>query len=42
MKIEIEDYLIDEVKGKYDIPLTFDAIDSIVDRSVEVAKLWLK
>lgn len=42
IKIEIEDYLIDEVKRKYDIPLTFDEMDQIIDRSVDVAKLWVK
>ncbi len=42
MKIEIEDYLIDEVKRKYEIPMTFDDMDSIIDRCVEVAKLWFK
>ncbi|MDR0834838.1 MAG: DUF3387 domain-containing protein, partial [Candidatus Symbiothrix sp.] len=42
MKNEIEDYLIDEVKRKYEIPLTFDDMDNIIDRSVEVAKLWFK
>jgi type I restriction enzyme R subunit len=42
MKIEIEDYLIDEVKRKQEIPLTFDDMDTIIDRSGEVAKLWLK
>ena len=42
MKLEIEDYLIDEVKHKCEIPLSFDDIDCIIDRSVEVAKLWLK
>jgi type I restriction enzyme R subunit len=42
IKIEIEDYLIDEVKTKYSIPLTFDDIDRIIDSSVEVAKLWHK
>jgi len=42
MKIEMEDYLIDEVKRKYEIALTFDDIDMIIDRSVEVAKLWLR
>ncbi|MDR3062030.1 MAG: hypothetical protein LBU57_07955, partial [Dysgonamonadaceae bacterium] len=42
IKIEIEDYLIDEVKRKYDIPLTFDEMDQIIDRSVDVAKLWFK
>lgn len=42
MKIELEDYLIDEVKRKYEIPLSFDDMDAIIDRSVEVAKLWFK
>ncbi len=42
MKIDMEDYLIDEVKRKYDIPMSFDDMDTIIDRSVEVAKLWFK
>lgn len=42
MKIEIEDYLIDEVKRKYNIPMTFDDMDMIIDRCVDVAKLWFK
>lgn len=42
MKIDMEDYLIDEVKRKYDIPMSFDDMDAIIDRSVEVAKLWFK
>ena len=42
MKIEIEDYLIDEVKRKYEIPMSFDDMDEIIDRSVDVAKLWFK
>lgn len=42
MKIEMEDYLIDEVKRKYDISISFDDMDAIIDRSVEVAKLWFK
>lgn len=42
MKIEMEDYLIDEVKRKYDIPLTFDDMDCIIERCVEIVKLWFK
>ncbi|MDR2848511.1 MAG: HsdR family type I site-specific deoxyribonuclease, partial [Bacteroidales bacterium] len=42
MKNEIEDYLIDEVKRKYEIPMTFDDMDNIIDRSVAVAKQWFK
>lgn len=40
MKLEIEDYLIDEIKRKYGLPLTFDDMDSIIDRSVNVASKW--
>ena len=42
IKIEIEDYLIDEVKRKYNLPISFDDMDVIIDRCVEVAKLWFK
>jgi type I restriction enzyme R subunit len=42
MKIEMEDYLIDEIKRGKNIPLSFDDIDRMIDRSVEVAKLWHK
>jgi type I restriction enzyme R subunit len=42
MKIEMEDYLIDEIKRGKDIPLTFDDIDRMIDSSVDVAKLWHK
>jgi len=42
MKIEMEDFLIDNIKRKYDIPLSFDNMDSIIDRCVDVAKLWMK
>jgi len=42
MKIEIEDYLIDEVKRKHEIPMVFDDMDRIIDRCVDVAKLWFK
>ena len=42
MKIEMEDYLIDEVKRKFEIPMTFDDMDRIIDRCVDVAKLWFK
>lgn len=42
MKIEMEDYLIDEVKRKYELPLTFEDMDIIIDRCVDVAKLWFK
>jgi len=42
MKIELEDFLIDEIKRKYAIPLTFDDMDAIIDQCVNVAKLWYK
>jgi type I restriction enzyme R subunit len=42
MKLEIEDYLIDEIKRKYGIPLTFDDMDSIIDSSVDVASKWFR
>ena len=42
MKIELEDYLIDEVKRKYSLDFSFDDMDSIIDGCVDVAKLWIK
>lgn len=42
MKIEMEDYLIDDIKRKYEIPLTFEDMDAIIDRCVDVAKLWFR
>jgi len=38
MKLAMEDYLIDEVKRKHNMNITFENIDSITNRSVEVAK----
>ena len=42
MKIELEDYLIDEVKRKYGLNFSFDDMDTIIDGCVDVAKLWIK
>lgn len=42
LKLEMEDYLIDEIKREREIPLTFEDMDSIIDQAVEVAKRWLK
>lgn len=42
MKIQMEDFLIDEIKRVYHISLTFDHMDLIIDRCMEVAKLWNK
>lgn len=38
----IGDYLIDEVRDKYQIPMTFEEIDKIAETCVEVAKLRYK
>ncbi len=40
IKLSIEDYLIDIVKREEGVELSFTDIDTIVDRSVEVAKKW--
>ena len=42
MKIEMEDFLMDEVKEKEEIPLTFSEIDTLVDHCVNIAKQWFK
>ncbi|MBR5238237.1 MAG: type I restriction endonuclease subunit R [Paludibacteraceae bacterium] len=42
MKLEIEDFLIDDIKRNYNVPLSFDDMDSIIDRSVDVAEKWFK
>ncbi len=38
----IGDYLIDEVRDKYNIPISFEEIDSIAEKIVEVAKIRYK
>jgi len=40
--IEIGDYLIDEVRDKYNVPLTFGEMDQIANNCIEVAKLRYK
>lgn len=40
--IEIGDYLIDEVRDKYNIPLSFGEMDEIANNCIEVAKLRYK
>jgi type I restriction enzyme R subunit len=40
--IDIGDYLIDEVRDKYDIELTFDEMDDIAKKCIDVAKLRYK
>ncbi len=40
--IDIGDYLIDEVRDKYSISLTFEEMDDIADKCIEVAKIRYK
>ena len=40
--IEIGDYLIDEVRNKYDINISFSEMDKIVEDCIEVAKIRYK
>lgn len=42
MKIELEDELIDNVKRKYGVDLSFDVMDIIIDGCVDIAKIWIR
>ncbi|MFQ5637889.1 MAG: type I restriction endonuclease subunit R [bacterium] len=42
LQIEIGDFLIDEIRDKYNISLSFGELDALVDKSVEIAKLRYK
>ena len=42
LQIEIGDYLIDEVRDKYSINLTFGEMDEIANKCIEVAKIRYK
>lgn len=42
LQIEIGDYLIDEVRDKYNIDLSFGEMDSIAEKCIEVAKIRYK
>jgi len=42
LQIEIGDYLIDEVRDKYAIDLSFDELDALAERCIEVAKIRYK
>jgi type I restriction enzyme R subunit len=42
LQIEIGDYLIDEVRDKYNINLSFGEMDEIANKCIEVAKLRYK
>lgn len=39
LKIAIEDYLIDEVRDKYEVELSFDDIDILIEKYLDIAKL---
>ena len=42
LQIEIGDYLIDEVRDKYTINLSFGEMDEIANKCIEVAKIRYK
>tara|TARA_R110001599_G_scaffold280408_1_gene481613 strand:+ start:8206 stop:11439 length:3234 start_codon:yes stop_codon:yes gene_type:complete len=42
LQIEIGDYLIDEVRDKYNVSLSFGEMDDIANRCIEVAKIRYK
>jgi type I restriction enzyme R subunit len=42
LQIEIGDYLIDEVRDKYNIDLSFGEMDEIAEKSIDVAKVRYK
>jgi type I restriction enzyme R subunit len=42
MVIEIGDYLIDEVRDKYSMDLSYDEIDAIAEKCIDVAKVRYK
>jgi type I restriction enzyme R subunit len=42
LQIEIDDYLIDEVRDKYHVNLAFDEMDTLAERCIEVAKIRYK
>ena len=39
---QIGDYLIDEVRDKYDLQISFEEIDNLSERIVDVAKIRYK
>jgi type I restriction enzyme R subunit len=39
LQIEIGDYLIDEVRDKYHLTLSFEEMDEITNKCIEVAKI---
>lgn len=42
MKIDMEDELIDNLRGKYGLDFSYEEMDIIIDNCVEVAKIWIK
>ncbi len=42
MLLDIEDYFIDEIRDKYDIKLSFDEIDSVTYKFIDIAKMLIK
>jgi type I restriction enzyme R subunit len=42
LQIEIGDYLIDEIRDKYNLDLSFGDLDEIADKCIEVAKIRYK
>ena len=42
LQIEIGDYLIDEVRDKYHLNLSFGEMDEIANKCIEVAKIRYK
>ncbi len=42
LQIEIGDYLIDEVRDKYHVNISFDEMDTLAERCIEVAKIRYK
>lgn len=42
LQIEIGDYLIDEVRDKYNVDLSFEEMDEIANRCIQVAKVRYK
>ena len=42
LKIDIGDYLIDEIRDKYSLQLSFNDLDEIANQCIEVAKLRYK
>lgn len=42
IQLQMEDFLIDEIKRKYDLRFSFEDMDVITNGCIDVAKLWMK